>query len=169
MIVYLKHTLLLSLAMTLVPMLARHLENRINRRYGMAFVPFDWSFIAQCLIYGIGLPLAGHGLFDLLYHQMFWGDLSARLVSLGLVGLVYGIFFAIQPYTRPIQALFWGVVGGLGTALLYHYLPPSWILQALVVVTLSVLPILSLEIPGITSRRVVRRSPGIVPMRGYFG
>lgn len=164
--IYLKHYLLMSLMLISFPLFSRWVTNRINRKFGMALLPYDWSFWVQCFAYGLTLPLVAQGAFDLLFG---WGvgGFASRLISLGLVGLIYGFFFAIQPYFHKIWSFVLGIAGGLVAATLYHYLPYNFAMLALVIAVLAVMPILALELPKMRRRRVVRNSPEAVPIRGY--
>lgn len=151
----------------LVPLVARIVSNHLNRRFGMAPIPFDWSFLIQCILYAIGLPLLGEALFEgLIFLDV--PTLPSRIVALGTTGIIYGFFFAIQPYFRPYQAVLWGMIGGVLAAVTYHFMPYNILVQAMVVMVMCVFPILALELPKLNRRRVTRRSPEAVPMRGFY-
>jgi len=162
-----KHLVYLSVIFMLVPLAARMLINRINRRAGIAAVPIDVPFLAQTICLGFLFALAAEGGFEFMRS---WGmkENIARLISLGLVGGMYGWFFGLQEYVHQLAAIFLGTAGGLCTAALYILLPFDPITQAVFVAALTVLPLLSIDFPEGPIGRTLRAGMGILPIKGYL-
>jgi hypothetical protein len=162
-----KHLLYLSLIFMAVPLASRILINRINRRAGIAAVPIDVPYLLQAIVLGFLFALAAEGGFEFMRS---WGmrENIARLISLGLVGGMYGWFFGIQEYVHTYAAIFLGIAGGLCTAALYILLPFDPMTQAVFAAVLTVLPLLSIDFPEGPIGRTLRAGMGVLPIKGYL-
>lgn len=164
---YFKHSILLTLLFILLPVLARVVINRVNRRVGVAEVPIDWMFLLQCLGLGIVFPLAANGTWELLT-KFNMAAMPARYVSLGLVGGLYGWFMGLQDYVYKWPAIVLGIGGGLLTAFLYGVLAFNTLTLAVFAMTLTVLPLLAIEFPQGPIGRIIQAGQSLVPLRGYL-
>ncbi len=163
--IFLKHSILLTLLYICLPLLARLLINRINRRAGYANVPIDAPFLIQCICLGIIFPLATNGGWEFLTSMGMQAQ-PARYISLGLVGAFYGWFYALQDYVYTWPAILLAIAGGLVTAFLYTLLPFNMITLAVFAMTLTVLPLLALEFPQGPIGRIIRAGQSLLPIRG---
>lgn len=162
-----KHFVLLFAFFALMPLAARLLANRAGRVAGQAPVFIDVPFLVQTVLVGAGLALAAQGGFSLAV-SLGMSEVAARFTALGLVGLLYGAFFALQDYVYSGWALALGLLGGLATAGLHPFLPINTVTATLLVVLLTVLPVLAVEVPGGPIRRVLEAGQGLLPVRGYL-
>lgn len=163
--IFLKHSILLTVLFVCLPVLARLLINRINRRAGYANVPIDIPFLLQTICFGIIFPLAANGGWE-LFTSMGLQSQAARYLSLGLVGTLYGWFYALQDYVYKWPALLLGLGGGLLTAFLYTLIPFNILTLAIFATTLTVLPLLALEFPQGPIGRIIRAGQSLLPIRG---
>jgi len=163
--IFLKHSILLTLLYIFLPLLARLLINRINRRAGYANVPIDLPFLIQCVCLGIIFPLAANGGWE-FFTSVGMPAQAARYLSLGLVGGFYGWFYALQDYVYNWPALILGVAGGLLTAFLYTVIPFNIVTLAVFAMTLTILPLLALEFPQGPIGRIIRAGQSLLPVRG---
>jgi hypothetical protein len=164
-VIFLKHSILLTLLFICLPLVARLLINSINRRAGYANVPIDVPFLLQCLFLGIVFPLAANGGWE-FFTDMGMRSQVARYVSLGLVGAMYGWFYALQDYVYKWPAIMLGLGGGLLTAFLYTIVPVNILTLALFAMTLTVFPLLALEFPQGPIGRIIRAGQSLLPIRG---
>ncbi|MFM9871978.1 MAG: hypothetical protein ACKVQS_00770 [Fimbriimonadaceae bacterium] len=165
--IFLKHSILLTVLFVCLPLLARILINRINRRVGFANVPIDIPFLIQCLCLGIVFPLAANGGWAFFTSMGMQGQV-ARYVSLGLIGGMYGWFYALQDYVYNWPAILLGLGGGILTAFLYTVIPFNILTLALFATTLTVLPLLALEFPQGPIGRIIRAGQSLLPIRGVL-
>ncbi len=167
--IFFKHVWYLALMYGAVLIGARLLINRINRRAGMAAVPIDLAFLVQVIGLSLVFPMAAQGGFDFL-RSMGVVDNIARLVSLGVVGGLYGWFFGLQEYVHQYPSIALGIAGGLCTAALYLIIPtdPFFFAQALFASVMLVLPLLSIDFPEGPIARTLRAGLSILPLNGYL-
>lgn len=164
---FVKHSILLTALFILLPIFARLLINRTNRRAGTAAVPIDLPFLFQAVLLGILFPIAADGGFVLFSQIGIPGEVP-RYLSLGLVGTLYGWFFGLQPYVYTVPAIMLGFGGGLLTALLYTLLPFNLLTLALFAAVLTVLPLLAIEFPEGPVGRIIQAGQSLLPIRGYL-
>lgn len=164
---FFKHSILLTVLFAALPLLARMVVNRVNRRVGVAQIPIDWVFLLQCVGLGIVFPLAANGCWEILT-KFNMISAVARYVSLGLVGLLYGWFIGLQDYIYKWPAIALGLAGGLLTALLYSVLPYNLLTLAVFAMSLTVFPLLAIEFPQGPIGRIIRAGQSLVPLRGYL-
>lgn len=164
---FLKHFILLAALFISLPLLGRLFINRINRRAGVAAVPIDLPFLLQTVALGILFPIAADGGF-VVFSQLNLPGQVPRFLSLGLIGLLYGWFFGLQPYVYTWPSIILGLIGGLLTAFLYTVLPFNLITLALFAATFTILPLLAMEFPEGPVGRILQAGSTLLPIRGYL-
>lgn len=167
--IFFKHVWYLAVMYAAVLLAARLLINRVNRRAGIAAVPIDAPFLLQTGFLSLLFPLAAQGGFDFLRSLGVVESIS-RLVSLGLVGALYGWFFGLQTYVHRFASIALGIAGGLCTAALYLLIPtdPFFFAQAIFAAAMLVLPLLAIDFPEGPIGRTLRAGMSILPIRGYL-
>jgi hypothetical protein len=166
MTTFVKHVALLALLFALIPMVARLLSNRVNRRVGSAPIGLDPAFLVQCILLGITFSLAANGAWE-FFTLVGISPSLARFLSLSAVGVLYGWFFGLQDYMYKWPSIALGMCGGLLTALLYAFLPYNPATLALFAATMTIFPLLAIEFPQGPIGRLVTAGQSFIPLRGY--
>ncbi|MBL8048825.1 MAG: hypothetical protein JNJ45_09090 [Chthonomonas sp.] len=166
--IYAKHVVYLGLVLAIAPWLGRALVNLYLERFRLSPVPATWVLLVGSITVGFGLPLLGQGVFDLLSTQTTLQSLVARMIALGVVGLLFGVLIGLQPYMHFWRAMLLGVIAGVGCAWLYSVLPAEWWSLVIYATVLAGLPLLSFEAPNKSGQIRVRASRRNSPMRGLW-
>lgn len=166
--IYVKHLIYLGVVLALTPWIGRAIVNLYLGRFRLAAVPATWALLIGSLVFGAGLPLAGQGIFDLLQTYTTLVPLAARMIALGVVGLLFGLLIGCQPYMLFWRALVLGLIAGVGCAWLYSVLPAEWWSLLIYATVLAGLPLLAFEAPNRSGQVRVRASRQNSPMRGLW-
>lgn len=137
-----KQALILGAAGFLWPWVFRSAADAVVRWEGEALPPPGWRTLLVSVILALLLPAVGEGLFWALGSSPV-----ARVASMGLLGLILGLFASRQPYFHGFAACAGGLVLGVAGGLLYPFL--AWPLSAVVSLTLVMAgPMLGLSSPA---------------------
>ena len=162
MILVLKHLVLMSLALLLVPIVALFLARAAARRQRIVRPGLSWPLAFLRLAVALVVPATAQGVFAAT--EGAWPD-GARPLSLALAGALYGGLFGNADDFPLLPSLTWGALGGLASAWLYVVLPASGEGRALCVAVFAATPVLAYRPLVATVRNRLTSGGPILPHR----
>jgi hypothetical protein len=156
MILYEKHLAIMSLALFLIPFLARIVCRWIAKRQRIHRPGPTFRFILMRIVVAVLVPILAQGAFALL---------GARLPALAIAGAAYGALFGdLEDFPRTPAAL-WGALGGLAAGFIFGYYPPSMEARSLCVAVFAVAPLLAYRPLFFAARQRVGSAGLLTPSR----
>lgn len=156
MILYVKHLVLMSLALLAAPTLARLFAREAGARRRLRRPGLSAGFIVSRLLFALLVPLVAQAVFSFTGH---------RMLALALSGALYGATFGNEEDFPRLWGALWGALGGVGAAFAYATFGTNVETRALCVAVFAVAPLLAYRSAAASNRRRVGVGGLISPSR----